>query len=617
MSVLFETSLGDIIVDLETTLCPILSLNFIKLCKAYRYNFCSFHNVIQDFIAQTGDPTDTGAGGSSIFHLLPRSSPAYQPTPYFVPETSPKLKHKDTGTLSMAIAGEGDQRGCGSQFFFTLKEDLDYLDGKHAPFGRVIEGEDTLSKINEALTDQQGRPLRDIRIRHVVVLDDPFPDPEGLDIPPTSPVPTAAQLASLRVGDEESLEESGDPEEVERQRRERDARAQALTLEMVGDLPFADVAPPENVLFVCKLNQVTTSEDLELIFSRFGEILSCEIIRDQKTGDSLQYAFIEFRERADAERAYLKMDNVLVDDRRIHVDFSQSVSKLHNSWVFNKTGGRPPPNKSGRSHPSHPSGPASSSRSYDDDRSTRYGEDPETAPLISDDSDPFPASAMVNERPSSLTYLSRASFGGAAALGAQLGVGLAVAVLWRVLWMHPAGLFTYHPAFQSLAVLGFIEGVLLLQPIPANAATKKKGLQLHQVFQYTAFPMILVGAAFIIANKALHDARHFTTWHATFGILTLVLIVLQISFGALVVYSPLISVLGGEGKAKSLWKYHRMSGYLTLTLLILTPLLALASDWVVNNSSQTERALIGFGLGMAGVGVLFRIRTSKLGLQRQ
>ncbi|CEQ40277.1 SPOSA6832_01895 [Sporobolomyces salmonicolor] len=204
-------------------------------------------------------------------------------------------------------------------------------------------------------------------------------------------------------------------------------------------------------------------------------------------------------------------------------------------------------------------------------------EDPETAPLISDDSDPFPASAMVNERPSSLTYLSRASFGGAAALVAQLGVGLAVVVLWRVLWMHPAGLFTYHPAFQSLAVLGFIEGVLLLQPIPANAATKKKGLQLHQVFQYTAFPMsecassemviarltsvplvaVLVGAAFIIANKALHDARHFTTWHATFGILTLVLIVLQISFGALVVYSPLISVLGGEGKAKSLWKYHR------------------------------------------------------------
>ncbi|BGP29158.1 Peptidyl-prolyl cis-trans isomerase-like 4 [Rhodotorula toruloides] len=353
MSVLFETSVGDIIVDLETELCPILSLNFLKLCKAYKYNFCSFHNVVQDFIAQTGDPTDTGRGGSSIFHLLPPSSPAYQSTPYFAPtEITPKLKHAALGTLSMAVAGEGEQRGCGSQFFFTLKGDLDYLDGKHAPFGRVIEGEETLQKINEALTDQEGRPLRDIRIRHVIVLDDPFDDPEGLDVPPNSPVPTAKQLASLRVGDEEEIEESGDEEEIAQKRRERDARAQALTLEMVGDLPFADVAPPENVLFVCKLNAVTTSEDLELIFSRFGEILSCEIIRDQKTGDSLQYAFIEFKERKDAERAYLKMDNVLIDDRRIHVDFSQSVSKLHDSWVFDRTGSRPPPNRSSQPHPS-------------------------------------------------------------------------------------------------------------------------------------------------------------------------------------------------------------------------------------------------------------------------
>jgi peptidyl-prolyl cis-trans isomerase-like 4 len=142
-------------------------------------------------------------------------------------------------------------------------------------------------------------------------------------VPPASPVPTAAQLASLRVGDEEDLEVSTDPDTIEAVRRARDARAQALTLEMVGDLPFADVAPPENVLFVCKLNQVTKSDDLELIFSRFGTIMSCEIICDPKSGDSLQYAFVEFKEREEAERAYVKMDNVLVDDRRIHVDFSQ------------------------------------------------------------------------------------------------------------------------------------------------------------------------------------------------------------------------------------------------------------------------------------------------------
>jgi RNA recognition motif-containing protein len=41
----------------------------------------------------------------------------------------------------------------------------------------------------------------------------------------------------------------------------------------VGDLPFADVKPPENVLFVCRLNPVTRDEDLDLIFSRFGPIV--------------------------------------------------------------------------------------------------------------------------------------------------------------------------------------------------------------------------------------------------------------------------------------------------------------------------------------------------------
>ena len=58
-------------------------------------------------------------------------------------------------------------------------------------------------------------------------------------------------------------------------------------LEIVEDLPDADVEPPKNVLFVCKLNPVTQEHDLELIFSRFGPIKTCEVIRDWKTGDSL------------------------------------------------------------------------------------------------------------------------------------------------------------------------------------------------------------------------------------------------------------------------------------------------------------------------------------------
>lgn len=53
------------------------------------------------------------------------------------------------------------------------------------------------------------------------------------------------------------LDEAAQEELSEKLRREREARAQALTLEIVGDLPYAEVKPPENVLFVCKLNPVT------------------------------------------------------------------------------------------------------------------------------------------------------------------------------------------------------------------------------------------------------------------------------------------------------------------------------------------------------------------------
>ncbi|CAL8580103.1 Peptidyl-prolyl cis-trans isomerase-like 4 [Xanthoria parietina] len=128
------------------------------------------------------------------------------------------------------------------------------------------------------------------------------------------------------------LDEAAQEELSEKLRREREARAQALTLEIVGDLPYAEVKPPENVLFVCKLNPVTEDDDLNLIFSRFGKILSCEVIRDKRTGDSLQYAFIEFEDQKACEQAYFKMQGVLIDDHRIHVDFSQSVSRLSDTW---------------------------------------------------------------------------------------------------------------------------------------------------------------------------------------------------------------------------------------------------------------------------------------------
>ncbi|CZR53311.1 related to peptidylprolyl isomerase (cyclophilin)-like protein [Phialocephala subalpina] len=330
MSVLLETSAGDIVIDLLVDYAPKLCENFLKLCKIKYYNFSPVYNVQKNFSFQTGDPIGPGQpgsdDGSSIWGVI--GGPSKRT---FVADIHPKLKHAERGTVSMATIvspRDPDERLAGSQFIITLGDDLDYLDGKAAIFGKVVEGFDALEKINEAFCDDKHKPMVDIRIKHTVILDDPYDDPAGLVEPPESPVPTPAQLATVRIGEDDKLDGEGGPEATEKARREREARAQALTLEMVGDLPFAEVKPPENVLFVCKLNPVTTDEDLELIFSRFGKILSCEVIRDKRTGDSLQYAFIEYEDQTSCEQAYFKMQGVLIDDHRIHVDFSQSVSKL-------------------------------------------------------------------------------------------------------------------------------------------------------------------------------------------------------------------------------------------------------------------------------------------------
>lgn len=318
-----------------------LARSFLKLSKIKYYNYSPAYNVRKNFSFQTGDPigpeSKDSDGGSSIWAVPDGSTkrPSKRDKVTFQPEMSKKRKHSERGTVSMATSqskSNPDERLASSQFIITLGENVEQLDGNAAIFGEVVEGFDALEKINNAFVDQSGQPLQDIRILHTVVLDDPFDDPAGISEPPQSPLPSAEQRATVRIAHDEALEENNDPEQLEKIRREREARAQALTLELIGDLPFAEVTPPEQILFVCKLNPVTRDEDLELIFSRFGKILSCEVIRDKKSGDSLQYAFIEFGNKEDCERAYFKMQGVLIDDHRIHVDFSQSVSKLSNDW---------------------------------------------------------------------------------------------------------------------------------------------------------------------------------------------------------------------------------------------------------------------------------------------
>jgi peptidyl-prolyl cis-trans isomerase-like 4 len=67
MSVLIETTRGDIVIDLLLKEAPIACKNFLKLCKIKAYNNCTFFNVQKNFLIQSGDPTNTGKGGESIY----------------------------------------------------------------------------------------------------------------------------------------------------------------------------------------------------------------------------------------------------------------------------------------------------------------------------------------------------------------------------------------------------------------------------------------------------------------------------------------------------------------------------------------------------------------------
>lgn len=383
MAVLLETDVGDMVIDLDVEGSPELSRNLLKLCKARYYTKTLIYNVNSRF-CQAGDPIGDGTGGGCMYGLLDQhsSSPLAdirQSQRRFLKGKGRKLSASECREKGRVVATElnGVPDTIGSQFLITLEsgegraldgyvrssivsDEASKESGKSVSsflsLGTVTEDVDgALDKIAASYCDPDGRPYADIRIIRALVIHDPFDDPEGMDellakrdvvvhaesgrvTSSPSPERPVEEAVAVRIPisqiepDEEGLTE------VELRRREEQAqkqedRGRAVVLEMLGDLPDADIKAPENVLFICKLNPITQDEDLELIFSRFDPTVKVEIIRDQSTGKSLQYAFAEFEEKQQAVEAYFKMNNALVDDRRIKVDFSQSVSKIWNKYT--------------------------------------------------------------------------------------------------------------------------------------------------------------------------------------------------------------------------------------------------------------------------------------------
>jgi peptidylprolyl isomerase len=144
-TVLLETTMGDVRIELFDDTMPVTAGNFRKLVERGFYDGTIFHRVIPGFMVQGGDPQGTGLGGPG----------------YAIRDEFAKDNRNARGTISMANAGPNTG---GSQFFINVVDNL-RLDTKHPVFGRVVSGMEAVDAISRTPTDNRDRPRTPVRVR--------------------------------------------------------------------------------------------------------------------------------------------------------------------------------------------------------------------------------------------------------------------------------------------------------------------------------------------------------------------------------------------------------------------------------------------------------------------
>ena len=134
-TLILETTQGTVVVAMRPDLAPGHVARIKELVREGFYDGVPFHRVIDGFMAQTGDPTGTGRGGSGT-----KLKAEFSREPHA------------RGTVSMARADNPDS---GDSQFFICFEDARFLDGKYTVWGKVIEGMANVDKI------KRGEPVRD------------------------------------------------------------------------------------------------------------------------------------------------------------------------------------------------------------------------------------------------------------------------------------------------------------------------------------------------------------------------------------------------------------------------------------------------------------------------
>lgn len=133
-TIILETTHGPVTIATRPDLAPMHVARITDLIRQGFYDGIVFHRVIDDFMAQTGDPTGTGMGGSGQ-----KLKAEFSREPHV------------RGTVSMARAGHPDSAD--SQFFICFT-DLPFLDGQYTVWGQVTGGMENIDKI------KRGEPVK-------------------------------------------------------------------------------------------------------------------------------------------------------------------------------------------------------------------------------------------------------------------------------------------------------------------------------------------------------------------------------------------------------------------------------------------------------------------------
>ena len=135
-TLVFETTKGQVVIELLPDLAPGHVERIRTLAKEGFYDGVPFHRVIEGVMAQTGDPTGTGTGGSK----LPDLKAEFNDAPHV------------RGTCSMARTA--NPNSANSQFFICF-DDAGFLDRQYTVWGRVVEGMENVDRI------KRGEPVKD------------------------------------------------------------------------------------------------------------------------------------------------------------------------------------------------------------------------------------------------------------------------------------------------------------------------------------------------------------------------------------------------------------------------------------------------------------------------